>query len=81
MLAIWADAMESAGARIDDAGLSRPDSYKKAAARMKEAIRMEPANPHYHFSLGNLYAETKSSAGLSDKEFKAALAAYPVNAR
>ncbi|MBI5887867.1 MAG: O-antigen ligase family protein [Deltaproteobacteria bacterium] len=80
MLAAQADAMESAGARIDGAGLSRPDSYKKAIAYMKEAIRMEPSNPDYHFSLGKLYAETGSSADLSDGEFKAALAAYPVNA-
>ena len=78
-IGIWTMAMETMNATIPEGLPSSKESYEKAEAALKKAIRLEPTNPDYHFALGALYDIVDKYSGLSGKELERAILAYPIN--
>lgn len=76
----WTAAMELTGAPLPEGAMNSKDAFQAAEVRLRTAIRLEPANPDYHFALGYLYDVIEKGSGRAEKELSRAIAAYPANA-
>jgi tetratricopeptide (TPR) repeat protein len=79
-LAIWAMVLEGLNVELPPAAPTSKQSFEKAEAAVKTAIRLEPTNPDHHIALAGLYDLMDKLSGLSEKELARAIQAYPVNA-
>jgi tetratricopeptide (TPR) repeat protein len=75
-LGTWSEAVEAmGGAQLRS---SRAD-LEQALTSMREAIRLEPANPDLHLALGTYYDMMGREPSASDAEYRRAIGLFPHN--
>lgn len=79
-LGIWSETMESLKARLPANAIPRQEAFESAVKCLEKAVSLEPTNPDYHLSLGQLYDKVRGDTRLADRELKRAADSYPVSA-
>ncbi|MBN1663689.1 MAG: tetratricopeptide repeat protein [Deltaproteobacteria bacterium] len=74
----WSETMQTLNVATPASAPSKKDASEKALFHMQKAISLEPTNPDYHLALGKLY-ESLGESITAEKEYKKAVAAYPLN--
>lgn len=74
---IWATALEKMNTALPKGAGSSEQVKKEAETMLKKTIRLEPANPESHFTLGQFYADIGVPA--YDQELQKAVSLYPEN--
>lgn len=74
----WIKIMEGISAPVPAEAVKKEEAYRNATRYIRKAVSLEPTNPWYHLSLGQLY-ETGNNPEMADKELKRAVISAPAN--
>jgi tetratricopeptide (TPR) repeat protein len=78
-LGAWADAMERMNETLPAGAFAPADAFERAGRHLERAIDLEPSHAEYHLARGGLY-QSRGDPAAADREYAAAIAAWPVNA-